>query len=286
MHDHVSGIEYRRRSAGTSDGVRRWRPWGGHRRDGGSGRFRQRPLPWLPFANTIWLRPGVDRVSDMFVRIGPITVMKVLDAYVDGRGITKFLSRADTGPRVDQGRCTRCCASRSCSPRAGRGRRASHGNPWTRTRRACTCRSEPGSRSPRSGSTRTRGSRQPSRRCASRARTDPGSLADHDARVATVRRGAIPERIDGPLGRRARPVAQAAVRAGHHRGRPRRTSDARTHRDRHRERVVGGALTVSTLPGVPVRLAQPRPSTTPSHRSLSPMTDCDEGGCRRPGTRP
>ena len=97
------GSRYRRGPPVRRDGVRRWRPWGGHRRDGGSGRFRQRPLPWLPFANTIWLRPGVDRVSDMFVRIGPITVMKVLDAYVDGRGITKFLSRADTGPRVDQG---------------------------------------------------------------------------------------------------------------------------------------------------------------------------------------
>jgi hypothetical protein len=24
----------------------------------GYGRFRQRPLPWLPFTNTIWLRPG------------------------------------------------------------------------------------------------------------------------------------------------------------------------------------------------------------------------------------
>ena len=69
----------------------------------GSGRFRERPLPWLPFANTIWLRPGTDRVSDMFIRLGPITVMKVLDAYVDGRGITRFLNKADIGPRVDQG---------------------------------------------------------------------------------------------------------------------------------------------------------------------------------------
>lgn len=69
----------------------------------GSGRFRERPLPWLPFANTIWLRPGRDRVSDMSVRLGPVTVMKVLDAYVDGRGITKFLNRADIGDNVDQG---------------------------------------------------------------------------------------------------------------------------------------------------------------------------------------
>lgn len=69
----------------------------------GAGRFRERPLPWLPFANTIWLRPGFDRVSDMVVRLGPITVMKVLDAYVDGRGITRFLNKADTGPPVDLG---------------------------------------------------------------------------------------------------------------------------------------------------------------------------------------
>ncbi len=69
----------------------------------GSGRFRQRPLPPIPFANTISLRPGLDRVSDMFVRIGPITVMKVLDAFVDGHGITKFLRTADVGPEIDQG---------------------------------------------------------------------------------------------------------------------------------------------------------------------------------------
>jgi len=68
-----------------------------------TGRFRRRPLPWIPFANTISLRPGVDRVSDMLVRIGPFTVMKVLDAFVDGQGITKFLRTADVGPEIDQG---------------------------------------------------------------------------------------------------------------------------------------------------------------------------------------
>jgi hypothetical protein len=104
MRDHVSGIEVpapvgRYIETAYADGI----PGVDTAAMEGSGRFRQRPLPWLPFANTIWLRPGVDRVSDMFVRIGPITVMKVLDAYVDGRGITKFLSRADMGPRVDQG---------------------------------------------------------------------------------------------------------------------------------------------------------------------------------------
>jgi hypothetical protein len=69
----------------------------------GSGRFRRRPLPWIPMRHRISLRPGIDRVSDMTVVIGPMTLMKVLDAYVDGRGITKFLNTADVGPEIDQG---------------------------------------------------------------------------------------------------------------------------------------------------------------------------------------
>lgn len=69
----------------------------------GSGRFRRRPLPWMRFGHTISLRPGVDRVSDMFVRLGPITLFRVLDAYVDGQGITRFLNTADIGGEIDQG---------------------------------------------------------------------------------------------------------------------------------------------------------------------------------------
>lgn len=39
----------------------------------------------------------------MFVRIGPFTLLKVLDAYVDGHGITRFPRTADVGPQIDQG---------------------------------------------------------------------------------------------------------------------------------------------------------------------------------------
>lgn len=69
----------------------------------GSGRFRRHPLPWMPFGNTISLRPGADRVSEMFVHLGPFTLIKVLDAYVGGHGITKFLRTADVGDEIDQG---------------------------------------------------------------------------------------------------------------------------------------------------------------------------------------
>ena len=73
------------------------------------------------------------------------------------------------------------------------------GNPWTRTRRACmpfgagfevaSVGFDPDTRF-----------KQPSRRCALKGRMDPGSLSDHDAQVATVRRGHGPRARDGPLG--------------------------------------------------------------------------------------
>ncbi|HZD17161.1 MAG TPA: DUF6544 family protein, partial [Actinomycetota bacterium] len=69
----------------------------------GTGRFWLRRSPWIPFENTISFRPGRDRVSDMFVRLGPFTLFRVLDAYVDGHGITKVLRKADVGDEIDQG---------------------------------------------------------------------------------------------------------------------------------------------------------------------------------------
>jgi hypothetical protein len=69
----------------------------------GSGRFRRRPLPWMPFRNQIHLRAGLDRVSDMQVVLGRVTLMKVLDAYVDGHGITRVPWGADVGAKIDQG---------------------------------------------------------------------------------------------------------------------------------------------------------------------------------------
>ena len=69
----------------------------------GRGRFRRRPLPWLPVRFRIFLRPGRDRVQDLEVVLGPVTLLRVLDAFVDGRGITRVLGSADTGAHIDQG---------------------------------------------------------------------------------------------------------------------------------------------------------------------------------------
>ena len=104
MRDHVSGIEVpapvgRYVETAYADGV----PGVGTAAMEGSGRFRNARSPGSPSRTPIGSRPGMDRVSDMFVGLGPITVMKALDAFVGGRGITKFPNSADTGPRVDQG---------------------------------------------------------------------------------------------------------------------------------------------------------------------------------------
>lgn len=69
----------------------------------GRGRFRQRPLPWLPMRTRVHVVPGQARVMDILVAIGPLTLMRVLDAFVDGRGITKAVGSADVGPEIDQG---------------------------------------------------------------------------------------------------------------------------------------------------------------------------------------
>ena len=69
----------------------------------GHGRFRQRPLPWLPMRVRVHVVPGHARVMDILVTIGPLTLLRVLDAFVDGRGITKAIGSADVGPKIDQG---------------------------------------------------------------------------------------------------------------------------------------------------------------------------------------
>ena len=69
----------------------------------GRGRIRQRPLPWLPMRIRIHVVPGEGRVMDLEMAFGPITVMRGLDAYLDGRGITKAVGSADVGPEIDQG---------------------------------------------------------------------------------------------------------------------------------------------------------------------------------------
>jgi hypothetical protein len=69
----------------------------------GSARFKRGRLPYLPLDIRVWTRLGFDRVSELEVRIGGLTVMRGFDAYVDGRGFTRVGSELSRGPTVDQG---------------------------------------------------------------------------------------------------------------------------------------------------------------------------------------
>jgi hypothetical protein len=69
----------------------------------GPARFRRGRLPWVPIKVGMRHRLGRDHVSDIQVDVGPLTVLRVLDAFVEGRGITRVGGSATVGPEVDQG---------------------------------------------------------------------------------------------------------------------------------------------------------------------------------------
>jgi hypothetical protein len=69
----------------------------------GPARFKRGRLPYLPMHIRIWNWLGHDRVSDLEVRLLGVTVMRGLDAYVDGRGFTRVGGTTDHGPEIDQG---------------------------------------------------------------------------------------------------------------------------------------------------------------------------------------
>jgi hypothetical protein len=67
------------------------------------GRLRFGRLPWLPTKTRVSLVPGSDRVMDIRVRLGPLTILHGLDAFIDGRGFTKAVGAPAVGHEVDEG---------------------------------------------------------------------------------------------------------------------------------------------------------------------------------------
>jgi hypothetical protein len=68
-----------------------------------TGRLRFGRLPWLPMRTRVALAPGSDRVMDIRVRLGPVTILHGLDAFIDGRGFTKAVGAPVVGDEVDEG---------------------------------------------------------------------------------------------------------------------------------------------------------------------------------------
>ncbi|HEY7452122.1 MAG TPA: DUF6544 family protein [Candidatus Limnocylindria bacterium] len=69
----------------------------------GPARFKRGRLPYLPLFIRTWNRLGYDRVSELEVSLLGVTVLRGLDAYVDGHGFTRIGSQLSTGPEIDQG---------------------------------------------------------------------------------------------------------------------------------------------------------------------------------------
>jgi hypothetical protein len=69
----------------------------------GRGRVHIGPLPWMPIGVRMYHRLGRDYVGLIRVRPAGVTLLSVVDAFVDGAGITKIGPAASTGPEIDQG---------------------------------------------------------------------------------------------------------------------------------------------------------------------------------------
>ena len=69
----------------------------------GHGRVRLGPLPWMPMDHVTVHVLGRDEIRDIRLRLGPVTILRVLDAYVEGTGLTQIGPVPQIGAEVDQG---------------------------------------------------------------------------------------------------------------------------------------------------------------------------------------
>lgn len=69
----------------------------------GRSRFRREGKGlWLPIEAVMWHELGAAHVADLRVGLGPLTVVRGMDAYVDGVGFSRISHTLETGPEIDQ----------------------------------------------------------------------------------------------------------------------------------------------------------------------------------------
>lgn len=69
----------------------------------GKARFRREGKGfWLPIDAVMWHELGRHHVVDLRVGVGPLTVVRGLDGYVDGVGFSRIGHTLDVGPEIDQ----------------------------------------------------------------------------------------------------------------------------------------------------------------------------------------
>jgi hypothetical protein len=57
---------------------------------------------WLPIEAVMWHELGRNHVVDLRVGLGPLTFVRGLDGYVDGRGFSRISHTLDMGHEIDQ----------------------------------------------------------------------------------------------------------------------------------------------------------------------------------------
>lgn len=57
---------------------------------------------WLPIEAVMWHELGQHHLADLRVGIGPLTFIRGMDGYVDGRGFSRISHTLDIGPEIDQ----------------------------------------------------------------------------------------------------------------------------------------------------------------------------------------
>jgi hypothetical protein len=89
----------------------------------GRARFRREGKGlWLPIEAVMWHELGRNHVADLRVGFGPLTFIRGMDGYVDGRGFSRIGHTLDVGPEIDQSAALFMWAEAILFPPAWRGR--------------------------------------------------------------------------------------------------------------------------------------------------------------------
>ena len=89
----------------------------------GRARFRREGKGWwLPIEAVMWHELGHHHVADLRVGVGPLTFIRGMDGYVDGRGFSRISHTLDMSTEIDQSAALFMWAEAILFPAAWRGR--------------------------------------------------------------------------------------------------------------------------------------------------------------------
>ncbi|MEX1335166.1 MAG: DUF6544 family protein, partial [Candidatus Limnocylindrales bacterium] len=89
----------------------------------GRARFRRQGRGlWLPIEAVTWHDLGRNHLADLRMGLGPVTFIRGMDGYLEGRGFSRISHTLDMGPEIDQAAALFMWAEAILFPEAWRGR--------------------------------------------------------------------------------------------------------------------------------------------------------------------